>query len=983
MNYKNYQTVFEREVQDLDSKALLLRHARTGARVFVLSNDDNNKVFYIGFRTTPSDDTGVAHIMEHSVLCGSEKYPLKDPFVELVKGSMNTFLNAMTYPDKTVYPVASTNDKDFKNLMSVYMDAVFHPNIYHKPQIMQQEGWNYSIHSKDEPIEYNGVVYNEMKGAFSSPESVLERETLHAMFPDTAYGFESGGDPKCIPDLTYEKFLDFHRTYYHPSNSFIYLYGDMDIAERLEWMDQEYLGKYDAIEVDSEVAFQKPFGKMVSVEKDYAISEDESEECNTYLSYNIHCGSNLDPYKYYAMQMVQYALIDTQGAPIRKRLLDEGIGKDILSGFETGLKQEYLSVIAKNADAHQAERFLQIINEEFRKAADGGLNHKSLKASLNSLEFKYKEADFGGYPKGLVYGLNVLDSWLYDEDKPLMHIECSETFRFLRDNLESGYFEDMIREWLLESPNSALVILKPKKGLVQEQEKRTAEKLAEFKASLTDAQVQELIDSTLALAAYQEEEDTEEQIRTIPLLERGDICRTAPLPSNIEAKIGPTTVIRHDYTTNGIAYVSLFFDANKVPFEDLPYLSLFKSVISYVDTDSYTYAQLNDEINLVTGALSADTGIYTQRYDDNSYSLLTDLTFRTLNENIPDTMHLVREVLLGGHYDDSRRLYEIIAELKSKLQMVINTAGHIVASVRCASYYSEAAAVREMMNGLAFYKFVEHLESHFDEEKDLLIQKLTSLTRQVFSLENLLVSYTGDEEGYVLLDQELQKLQKDLQANDTGKCDCDLQIKDRRYRLFTGELVRKNEGFKTSSSVQYVARTGRYLDNPQGEYRGSVKVFLTIMRFDYLWFRIRVQGGAYGCMSAANPDGNCSFISYRDPNLRGTNEVYDAIPEYLEQFDVDEREMTKYVIGTMSQVDTPLTASLKGARDMTIYLTNIRQEDAQRAREEIIDCTVQDIRDLAEPIRKALSMNELCVVGSESKIEEDKDLFLNVEKIFE
>ncbi|MBQ6369336.1 MAG: insulinase family protein, partial [Parasporobacterium sp.] len=409
MSFRNYTTVFEKDSEDLNSRVYLLRHTKTGARVFLLSNDDKNKVFYVGFRTTPSDDTGVAHIMEHSVLCGSEKYPLKDPFVELVKGSLNTFLNAMTYPDKTVYPCASMNDKDFKNLMSVYMDAVFHPNIYKHPEILKQEGWNYSIKDADAPIEYNGVVYNEMKGAFSSPEGVLERETLHAMFPDVTYGHESGGDPACIPDLTYEQFLDFHRTYYHPSNSYIFLYGDMDLEERLDWMDREYLSHYDPIRVDSEIGKQPDFEQMAIVRKEYAISEDEPEENNTYLSYNIHCGTNLDPYKYYAMQMIQYALVDTQGAPVRQRLLDEGIGKDILSGFDTGLKQEYFSIISKNAEASQAERFLEIINDEFRKAADGQLNHRSLTASLNSLEFKYKEADFGGYPKGLIYGLNALD----------------------------------------------------------------------------------------------------------------------------------------------------------------------------------------------------------------------------------------------------------------------------------------------------------------------------------------------------------------------------------------------------------------------------------------------------------------------------------------------------------------------------------------------------------------------------------------------
>ena len=980
MNYSHYTTVLERDVKDLNSKAILLRHEKTGARVFVLSNQDHNKVFYIGFRTTPSDDTGVAHIMEHSVLCGSEKYPLKDPFVELAKGSMNTFLNAMTYPDKTVYPVASTNEKDFRNLMSVYMDAVFHPNIYHFPQIMKQEGWSYSIRDKEDPIEYNGVVYNEMKGVFSSPESVLERETLHAMFPDTAYGKESGGDPRCIPDLTYEQFLDFHRTYYHPSNSFIYLYGDMDIAERLEWMDKEYLFAYDAIDVDSEVKDQSPFEKMVTVEKEFAVSEEEPLEQNTYLSFNLHCGDNLDPCKYYALQMIQYALVDTQGAPIRQRLLDEGIGKDILSGFETGLKQEYFSIIARNADAHQAERFLEIIREEFRKAADGGLNHRSLMASLNSLEFKYKEADFGGYPKGLIYGLNALDSWLYDDSKPLIHIECSDTFRFLRDSLETGYYEDLVREWLADNENGALVILKPKRGLSEEIRRQTEEKLAAFKASLSEEELEKLIQGTLDLAAYQEAEDTEEQIRTIPLLEREDISRTAPRFSNIEDKVGETCVVRHDYDTNGIAYVSLFFDCNEVSFEDLPYLSLFKSIISFVDTDQYTYSMLNDEINLVSGGLSADTGIYIQRYIDSSYSILCDVSFRTLYGNIPATMALVREILLHSHYDDGKRLYEIIAELKSKLQMVLNTAGHIVASVRAASYHSESAAVREEMNGLAFYKFVEHLESHFEEEKDTLIQKIQELTSRVFKREHLLVSYTGDSQGYESLAKELALLQEELGERSAQAGE--VPIQDRRYQLFTGKVERKNEGLKTSSSVQYVARCGKYIHKPE-DYHGSIRVFLTIMRFDYLWMKVRVLGGAYGCMCNASSDGSCVFVSYRDPHLKKTNEVYNGIPEYLEQFEADEREMTKYVIGTMSQIDTPLTASQNGARDMSAWLTNTRYEDIQKSREEIIDCTAQDIRDLAPYMRSALEMNDLCVIGGESKIEEARDLFLNVERVIE
>ncbi|MBQ9030402.1 MAG: insulinase family protein [Parasporobacterium sp.] len=986
MKFNHYETILEKDSADLNSHVLLLKHEKTGARVFLLSNDDNNKVFYIGFRTTPPDDTGVAHIMEHSVLCGSEKYPLKDPFVELVKGSMNTFLNAMTYPDKTVYPVASTNAKDFNNLMSVYMDAVFRPNIYRHPEIMKQEGWNYSIEDPSEPIRYNGVVYNEMKGAFSSPEGVLDRETLHALFPDTAYGKESGGDPKYIPDLRYEDFLEFHRTYYHPSNSFIYLYGDMDPAERLEWMDREYLSHYDPITVDSEVGLQKEFSEMKVVCRDYAVSEEESEEQNTYLSYNIHCGTNLDPYKYYALQMIQYALVDTQGAPIRQRLLDEGIGKDIISGLETGILQEYFSITAKNAEKEQAERFLQIINEEFRKAAQGGLSHRSLLASLNSLEFKYKEADFGGFPKGLVYGLSALDSWLYDEKEPLMHIECSETFRFLRDNLETGYFENMVGELLADSQNSALVILTPKKGLAAENDRQVQEKLDAYKASLSEDEIRKLVEETKALAAWQEQEDTPEQKMCIPLLSREDLDRKAPGFSNLEMDEEGTKLIFHEYVTNGIAYVSFFFDANQIPVEKLPYLSLLKSVISFVDTDRYTYSELNDEINIAAGGLGADTGVYPERYDDTRYSLLTDVTFRALHCNLPAVMDLVKEILFHAHYRDKKRLYEIVAELKSKLQMALNTSGHVAASLRAASYYSEVSAVREQINGLDFYRFVEELEQNFDQRFETLADEILQITQQIFAPGNFVISYTGDREGLALFRKELQGFQKELesyhqQSAFAAKTADPRPIRERRYERFDRPLEKKNEGFKTSSSVQYVARSGRYSEKGK-EYSGSIKVFLTIMRFDYLWFRIRVQGGAYGCMSSAGTDGSCSFVSYRDPNLKRTNEVYDQIPEYLENFDAEEREMTKYVIGTMSSIDTPLTAPMKGTRDMNAYLTGIRQEDVQKAREEIIDTTAEEIRGLAPLLRKALAMENLCVIGAEGKVEEDRELFDHVENLF-
>ena len=990
MEFNNYSTVFEKEVEDLKSKSYLLKHEKTGARIFILSNDDDNKVFYIGFRTPSIDSTGVAHITEHSTLCGSEKYPLKDPFVELVKGSLNTFLNAMTYPDKTVYPVASRNDQDFKNLMSVYMDAVLKPNIYKHPEILRQEGWSYKIENPEDPIEYNGVVYNEMKGAFSLPEGVLERETLHALFPDTSYAFESGGDPEFITDLTYEGFLDFHKRYYHPSNSFIYLYGDMDIEERLKWLDEEYLSKYEKIDIDSEVKTQEPFEKMAEEEIFYAISDEESEEDNTYLSYNINCGDNLDPYKYYAMQMILYALVDTQGAPVRQSLLDAGIGKDIMSGFDTSIKQEYFSITAKNANPSDKEKFLQIINAEFKKAADEGLNKKSLVACLNSIEFKFREADFDGYPKGLVYGLDALDSWLYDEEKPLLHIECSETFKALRERINGTYYEELIREYLLDNSNSALIVLKPKKGLTAEKEEALKKKLADFKASLSDDEIQKLIKETEELKAYQEAEETKEAIESIPLLKRSDIKREVTPLSNIEEEASGMPLLWHDYFTNGIAYVDLIFDSNEVVKTMLPELSLLKSIISFVDTENYSYADLNNEINTYTGGLGFDNSIHEKRFEPDKYSLFSSLSFKTLYENIDKTFDLAEEVLFDGKYDDYKRLYEIIAELKSKLQMSLISSGHVAAYTRAVSYYSKSGFLREQLNGIEFYKYVENLESHFDDMKEKLARNLRVLLGDILRPDGIMISYTGDKDGLEILKKRLALFKEKLDSfHSSVSVECVkaekpyVALKDRTFngRMITPKQL--NEGFITSSQVNYVARAGFYTDNARRDYRGSLMVLLTMLRFDYMWFNIRVQGGAYGCMTSAGPSGKIFFVSYRDPNVGRTNDVFEGIAEYAENFDADEREMTKYVIGTISGADQPLTPSMKGARDLNAYISEITIEDMMTSRKQIIDCTKEDIRYWAPFIRSALDAGNICVVGNDKAIKQDEKLFKNVRNLFE
>ncbi|MBQ7776371.1 MAG: insulinase family protein, partial [Lachnospiraceae bacterium] len=597
-NLAAYEVVEKRRLEDLNSEGYLLKHKKSGARVALISNEDDNKVFYIGFRTPPKDSTGVAHILEHSVLCGSKEFPIKDPFVELVKGSLNTFLNAMTYPDKTVYPVASCNDKDFQNLMHVYLDAVFYPNIYKTDKIFKQEGWHYDLQSPEDELTINGVVYNEMKGAFSSPDDVLARAQMEGLYPDTTYGVESGGDPEVIPELTYENFLAFHQKYYHPANSYIYLYGNMDMVEKLEFMDEQYLSKFEEIAVDSEVALQKPFDLESHVLiKEYPISENEKEEESTYLSWNAAIGDSLDKELYVAFQIIDYALCSAPGAPLKQALVEKKVGKDVYSMYESTMRQPFFSIVAKDTSIEKQPVFLETIEEVVKQLVQEGFDRKALMAGINYYEFKYREADFGAYPKGLMYGLQALDSWLYDEKQPFLHIEANATFAALRKKAQEGYFEELLQKYILDNPHKAVVILKPKKGLTEENDAKLKAQLAQKKASMTAEEIERIVEETKALEAYQEAEDSKEDLAKIPLLTREDIGKQARKIVNEECKIGDVPVLNHEVFTNGIAYLRMIFELKQVPEELMPYLGIFKGCLGLLNTENYKYGDLFNEVN--------------------------------------------------------------------------------------------------------------------------------------------------------------------------------------------------------------------------------------------------------------------------------------------------------------------------------------------------------------------------------------------------
>ena len=968
---KNYELIQQKTLHDLQSEGYLLRHKKSGARVLLMENNDENKVFSIGFRTPPEDSTGVPHILEHSVLCGSKNFPVKDPFVELVKGSLNTFLNAMTYPDKTVYPVASCNDKDFQNLMHVYMDAVFYPNIYQHDEIFRQEGWSYNLESEEDALTYNGVVYNEMKGAFSSPEGVLDRVVLNTLFPDNTYANESGGDPDVIPELTYEQFLDFHRKYYHPSNSYIYLYGDMDMEEKLNWLDEMYLSEFDTLEIDSEIPLQKPFEAVKEVEMNYSISSNESEEDNTYLSYNKVIGTSLDKELYQAFQVLDYALLSAPGAPLKKVLVDAGIGKDIMGSYDNGIYQPIFSVVAKNANPEQKEEFVSVIEDTLAEIVKNGMDKKALEAGINYHEFRYREADFGNYPKGLMYGLQMFDSWLYDEAQPFLHVEATETFAFLKTQVDKGYFEQLIQRYLLDNTHGAIVVVKPEKGRTARLDKELEAKLQNYKKSLSKEEVAQLVAKTHQLVEYQEAEDALEDQEKIPVLKREDISREIAPIYNEVCEFDGIPVIYHEIETNGIGYIDLLFDLSGIPEEMLPYVGILQSILGIIDTENYEYGELFNEINVHTGGIGTSLEVYPNvtKVREKEFKATFEIKAKALYDKLPIAFAMMQEILTKSKLDDEKRLKEILSMTKSRLQMRFQTAGHTTAALRALSYLSPLSKLKDMTTGIEYFEVIQRLEENFEEEKDVLIANLQKLTKELFRADNMMISFTAAREGLEGLETQIFELKKCLFTEKVTRIPCVIHCEKR------------NEGFKTSSKVQYVARVGNFIDEGK-EYTGALQILKVILSYDYLWQNVRVKGGAYGCMSNFSRLGEGYFMSYRDPNLEKTNAIYEGVVEYLKNFSVSERDMTKYIIGTISNIDQPMTPVAKGDRSMNLYMNHVSEEMIRKERAEVLDATEGDIRALAEIVEAVLKENYFCVIGNEEKIEEQKELFMEVRSIF-
>ncbi|MEA3548103.1 MAG: insulinase family protein [Thermodesulfobacteriota bacterium] len=968
MTKKKHGFILQKEsiVEEVNGRARIFKHEKSGARLLHLANDDDNKVFSIFFRTPPEDSTGVAHILEHSVLCGSRKFPSKEPFVELLKGSLNTFLNAFTFSDKTGYPVASRNSKDFFNLMNVYLDAVFYPNIYRKPEIFLQEGWHYELEGPEDDLSYNGVVYNEMKGAFSSPEQILFRKIEQSLFPDTPYGVESGGDPDNIPDLTREQFLDFHRSYYHPANSFIYLYGNGDLDEQLAFLNDRYLADFERIKISSKIPLQKPFTQTSEMEVAYPVGSDEDGEDKAFFALNYVTGEISDTETVVGLAILNRILLQTPASPLKRALIEAGIGKDIMGVFDSEIRQPVFSIVVQNAKRDDLDRFQKLVHKTLEMEATNGLNKKLVAGALNGMEFKLREADYHSFPKGLVYNLQCMTNWLYGAD-PLEPLRFNKHLRAIKNKAENGYFENLIKKFLLENPHGSLVTLTPEQGLISRREKELQQKLDQYRKTLTVDEISGIVSRTEELRQYQLTPDSRENLDQIPLLQVDDIGKEAEkLPLEEKADADVETII-HPLFTNDIAYVDLYFDSAGVKLELIPYLGLLETVMGRMDTNRYDYMSLANELNIHLGDLAFEAQEIGEYRQSGLFYPKFTIQAKCLMENTGKMAELMGEVILASDFSDQKRLREIIRETRSRMEMDIMQAGHLYARRRAASSLSARWAYHEKLAGISFYQFIANLDDRFDELANDIVTNLQRTAQTVFQQNGSLTSITAEADDCPRVEDALATL--------VSRCPSSA-IHKKELKI---PQARKNEGFIIPGQVQYVAKCTDL--GPFSTYDHRLKLLQTILSTDYLWNNVRVKGGAYGAACRFVHDGMLFFSSYRDPNLTKTLDIYDGVHDYLRDFKPEERELRKYIIGTIGRLDAPLTPSMKGERASGDYISHVSYEEQQRERDEILAATTRDLTSFADPMKNAMAQGQCCVIGSETKIRKNEQLFDSVSSL--
>jgi len=958
--YSGFIVLRKEYVEEQDAICYELEHLQSGARLLYVAAEDDNKVFSICFRTPAFDDTGVAHIMEHSVLCGSKKYRLKEPFVELVKGSMNTFLNAMTYPDKTIYPVASRNAKDFDNLMDVYLDAVFNPLVYENPYTLKQEGWHYEIDSRDTQLEYNGVVYNEMKGVYSNPDSYLDRVVMQNLFPDNTYHYESGGYPESIPELTQEQFLNFHRKYYSPENSKIFLYGDLDIENALKHISEGYLNNYQRTDaINTSVVAQTPLTKTKDVVEVYPEVSNAKADNKVYHELSIAVNRNVDRKDLIALKLLSGVLVSSDSGPLKRALIEARVGQNIVGHFETSLLQPVFSIRASGSTLEKRDEFISIVYRELQKVSREGVNKELLEGGLNTAEFKLRENEHDGYPRGLMLCLAAMDEWNYDLD-PIETLRYKQVFKELREGLKTNYYEGLIETYLLDNTHKVFVTLKPEAGKVEQTQAELNLKLEGIKSRMSSEEVDRCILECEELHRRQSATDSPENLATIPVLKLSDIRREPEQIDRIIKSWDSNTEIYVSQKTNGIAYLSWAFDVTNISKDDLQYLSLLCLLLGKMNSENYSYQDLEKLGLLYTGGMVIHPIPVTKRDDADEYKIYVKVTGKCLVENLDKFYMLLEEVICRTKFDDKQRFREIVEETKISMDESFFSVGRDVAVSRLRSYLSKSARVSDLFDRKLF---VDDLYNHFDEKVDITLQKMQSLCRKIFTREKVVITCSCDEADRDKITTSMREFVAEFPLNTLGGNCPDVITMDS-----------DNEAITCAGTVQYVVVGGNY--RRKGfDYTGAMMVLKNILSYEYLWINIRVKGGAYGAFANFTSNGYIDFSTYRDPQLVQSMEVLKSIPEWLKGLELSRRELDKYVIGTMSNLDHPMTKEHKMQVAEDRYLNGTTMEMVQKVRNQVLDVTMDDLHSLGDVIEKTFDEAHYCVVGSKEVIEAHSELF--------
>lgn len=964
--YHGFKLVEKKFVKEVNANCLYFIHEKSGARLLKIDADDANKLFNIAFKTIPEHDYGTPHVLEHSVLNGSKNFPVKSPFDVLSKGSLNTFLNAMTGSDVTTYPVASMNDKDYFNLMHVYLDAVFNPLLHEDPRILKQEGWHYELDDIDGEIIYKGVVYNEMKGAFSSPTRELGYQANKILFPDNTYGVSSGGYPAAIPGLDYEYFKIFHKKYYHPSNSYTLLYGNADLDKELQFIDTEYFSKYEKSEDKVEIPLQKPFEAKKYAEKPYPVPEGSATKDNTYLSLNFVTGLNIDQELTYALTILQEALVNHESAPLRLALQEAGIGKEVRA-FVDNSKQNIFTIRVQNANPEDKNKFDQIVYKTLQKVSEEGIDKSMIEGIVNRMEFNLRE---GNTPqKGMMYLFMAYQGWFFAED-PFLGLEFEAPLAKVKEGINNGLLENLIKEQFIENPHALLMVLKPQPGLEKELAAQVKKELADYKATLSEEELLQLVEETKALKEHQQREDSPEAIATIPMLSLADISPEVEWYNIEERKVSEIPVLFHDDFTSNILYTNLYFDMRALPQELIPYGNLLCEIIGLLNTENYTYGELDNALNIHTGGFYIGLNSYLEDNSDDKLLPYFVVTSKAFTEKGNKLFELASEVINTSKYDDTERLKEVLIRHQSRVEANVKNNGIAYAMTRLGSYYSNEGMYDELTDGLEYYNFLTDITENFDTKNKEVSEKLAKTASILFNQKNMTAAVTCSEEEYAAYSGALQNFISTLPEGEG-------QINDWKF-----DLTIKNEGLMAASKVQYVIK-GYNFKKLGYEWDGKMRVLNQILSREYVRNQVRVIGGAYGGFTGFSSSGDVYFGSYRDPNLKETLDNYDGSPKFLNEFEATDTEMTRFIIGTISRMDRPTTASQRGSIAARRYFKNTTIDDLKAERSAVLTTTIEDVKGYESMVNDILSQNAICVYGNTDKIKENKELFdeiLNVTK---